>query len=42
MLAPSEANSPTGKLAVPQSGKLTSVLQPTVGGKPATVRFAVG
>lgn len=41
-LAPGEENSLTGKLAVPVSGKVTAVLQLTVGGKPATVRFAVG
>ena len=41
-LAPGEANSLSGKLATPVSGKMTAVLQLTVGGKPATVRFAVG
>ena len=41
-LAPGEGNSLTGKLAAPVSGKMTAVLQLTVGGKPATVRFAVG
>ena len=41
-LAPGEENSLTGKLAAPVSGKVTAVLQLTVGGKPATVRFAVG
>ena len=41
-LAPGEGNSLTGKLAAPVSGKVTAVLQLTVGGKPATVRFAVG
>ena len=41
-LAPGEGNSVTGKLAAPVSGKVTAVLQLTVGGKPATVRFAVG
>ncbi len=37
-----EGNSLTGRLAAPVSGKMTAVLQLTVGGKPATVRFAVG
>lgn len=37
-----DGNSLTGKLAAPVSGKVTAVLQLTVGGKPATVRFAVG
>jgi hypothetical protein len=41
-LAPSEANTVTGKLAAPVSGKITAVLALTIGGKPATVRFAVG
>ena len=41
-LAPGEANSVTGKLAAPVSGKVTAVLQLTVGGKPDTVRFAMG
>ena len=41
-LAPGEGNSVTGKLAAPASGKMTAVLQLTVSGKPATVRFAVG
>lgn len=41
-LAPGEANSLTGKLSGAVSGKVTAVLQLTVGGKPATVRFAVG
>ena len=41
-LAPGEGNSVTGKLAGPVSGKMTAVLQLTVGGKPATVRFAAG
>jgi len=41
-LVPGEGNSLTGKLAAPASGKVTAVLQLTVGGKPVTVRFAVG
>ena len=41
-LAPGGGNSLTGKLAAPVSGKVTAVLQLTVAGKPATVRFAVG
>ncbi len=41
-LAPGEANSLTGKLAAPASGKVTAVLQLTIAGKEVTVRFAVG
>lgn len=40
-LAPDEGNSLPGKLAAPVFGKMTAVLQLTVGGKSATVRFAV-
>ena len=39
-LTPGEANSVTGKLAAAPSGKVTSVLALTIGGKPAQVRFA--
>ena len=41
-LAPGEGNSLPGKLAAPVFGKMTAVLQLTVGSKPATVRLAVG
>ncbi len=39
-LAPGEANSLTGKLAVAPAGRVTSVLALTIDGKPAQVRFA--
>lgn len=39
---PDEKNSLPGKLAAPVFGKMTAVLQLTVGSKLATVRFAVG
>ncbi len=41
-LTPGEGNSLTGKLAAAASGKVTAIIQLTVSGKPATVRFAVG
>ena len=41
-LAAAGANTLTGKLAAPVAGKLTAVLALTIGGKSATVRFAVG
>ena len=41
-LTPGEANTITGKLAAPVSGKMTALLALTIGGKPTTVRFAVG
>ena len=41
-LTPGAANSLTGKLAAPASGKVTAVLQLTIAGKAATVRFVIG
>lgn len=41
-LAPGGANTLTGKLAAPAAGKMTAVLALTIGGKSATVRFAMG
>lgn len=41
-LTPAGENSATAKLSGPISGRVTAVLQLTIDGKPATVRFAVG
>ena len=41
-LTPAGPNSASGKLSAPVSGRITAVLQLTIDGKLATVRFAVG
>jgi len=41
-LVPAADNSATGKLSVPAAGKVTAVLQLTIDGKAAQVRFAIG
>ena len=40
-LVAGDGNTLTGKLAAPAAGKMTAVLALTIGGKPATVRFAM-
>ena len=40
-LAPADANSVTGKLAAPATGRVTAVLALTAGGKPVQVKFVV-
>ena len=39
--SPADANSVTGKLLVPATGKVTAILALTAGGKPAQVKFIV-
>ena len=41
-LVAGDGNALKGKLAAPAAGKMTAVLALTIGGKPATVRFAMG
>jgi len=40
-LSPADANSVTGKLSAPATGKVTAVLALTAGGKPVQVKFVV-
>ena len=40
-LTPAEANSVTGRLAAPATGRVTAVLALTAGGKPVQVKFVV-
>jgi hypothetical protein len=40
-LSPADANSVTGKLAAPATGRVTAVLALTAGGKPVQVKFVV-
>lgn len=40
-LSPADANSVTGKLASPATGRVTAVLALTAGGKPVQVKFVV-
>ena len=40
-LAPADANSVTGRLASPATGRVTAVLALTAGGKPVQVKFVV-
>ena len=40
-LSPAEANSVTGRLAAPATGRVTAVLALTAGGKPVQVKFVV-
>jgi len=40
-LSPADANSVTGKLSAPATGKVTAVLALTAGGKPVQVKFTV-
>ena len=40
-LNPADANSVTGKLAAPATGRVTAVLALTAGGKPTQVKFVV-
>ncbi len=40
-LSPAAANSVTGKLAAPATGRVTAVLALTAGGKPVQVKFVV-